>query len=124
MSFPPAIGAWVSFYAEPDSVALCVPVPGARRFCGQVVAVTPLPASQPGNIPDCCLTVRGRSGKRVSFAFVAHYTTIHASKDEAIADTLSPAITYHEDIPKPQRAAPASGTRHARSHQRFPMAAR
>jgi len=115
MSFPPAIGVWVSAFAEPDSVALLVPMPGALRICGQVIGVKPLPPSQPGNIPDCCLTIRGRSGKTMSLSYVAHYVTEHASQAEAVADTKAPAISFHhEDEPqKPSNIQKPGRTAHA-----------
>ena len=81
------LGTWVTAYAESDSVALCVPVPGSTRIAGEVIDCKALPNAQPGDIPDCCLTIRGRSGRTLSLSFVAHYVTTHKSMAEAVAAT-------------------------------------
>lgn len=78
-------GDIISFYAEPSSMALRVPVYGTRRFCGEVVNVEPMQPFGPGAIPDANVKVRGRTGAEVQVSFVALYGQVHASWKEAEA---------------------------------------
>lgn len=90
MNFESTIGRVCTFFAEPNSVALCVPVPGTVRYAGEIVAVSPLTHAQPGAIPDCTVKIRGRTGREVSLPFVAHHVTLHDSWKEADAACRKP----------------------------------
>lgn len=84
MSIP--VGAWLSIYTSPEAVRGCLPLPSARRIAGQVIGCKPLPHFQPGNIPTCAVTIRGRSGRTATLDFTACYGTVHASQAGAIAE--------------------------------------
>lgn len=113
MSFPPQPGSWVSFFADPASVALCLPVAGAKVFCGQVVETKEAPPLEPGGVPTCAVTVRGRTGKRVTVCFSSTYMRVHASKEEAIAETQRPLLVYDD---KPATPHPARRTSAPKPH--------
>lgn len=97
-----ANGVWITAYADPSSVALLLPVPGAKRICGQVVKCLELPNFQPGNIPTCAVTIKGRTGKTMTLDFTACYGKTHESKAEAIAEADN-TTPQHADIIHPAR---------------------
>jgi hypothetical protein len=72
-------GKWVVCYCEPE------PEAEGQKICGEIIDVKPLPNFEPGNIPDCMVTLRGRTGRTKSLSLVAHYAVIHESASDAIA---------------------------------------
>lgn len=124
MNYPPAIGSWVSFDADPASVELCVPSPRTKRFCGKVVAIGELPNLQPGNVPTCCVKLRGRTGKQVSICFSSHHAKVHESQEAAVADTLHPTIYHDISVSTPDRTRPTPANRQSASGTRRPSPAR
>lgn len=106
-----ANGTWISAYADPASVAFLLPVPGAQRICGQVVACKELPPFEPGAIPTCAVTIKGRTGKQMVLDFTACYGKTHESKAEAIAEADNPQATYEDNSPTTPRTGQASRNR-------------
>lgn len=120
-----ANGVWITAYADASSVALLVPVPGAKRIAGQVVKCLELPNFQPGNIPTCCVTIKGRTGKQMSLDFTACYGKTHESKAEAIAEADNTTPPPHEDdCPATKRTESAPRGWHPHFGAGRPMAAR
>lgn len=80
------VGKICAFYAKLGQVKGCVPLPGAVRVIGAVVASKPTTPAQPGNIPDVLLVCRGRSGRVVEISMVEHYANLFETWHEAAAD--------------------------------------
>lgn len=85
MPFAIARGTWISFQAQADQIVGCLPLPGAKRFCGQVTATAETTPFGPGAIPSCFVTVKGRTGATMTFDFVQRHGQIHENQAEAIA---------------------------------------
>ena len=62
-----------------------LPMQGARKLVGQVIAAQPSPDVTPGNVPSARLMVRGRSGKTKEVWMTEQYCTLHDTWDEALA---------------------------------------
>jgi hypothetical protein len=56
---------------------------------GVVIAAKPLPPTERGAIPDCQLTLRGRSGKEAVVSIVENYCAPFPTWDEAIKASKS-----------------------------------
>ena len=80
------VGKICAFYTKPGQVKGCVPLPGAVRVIGAVIASKPAPPAQPGNIPNHILTVRGRSGRTAEVSMVCQYANLFDTWHEAGAD--------------------------------------
>jgi hypothetical protein len=80
------IGKICAFYAKPGQVKNGLPVPGATRHIGAVVASKPTTNAQPGDIPNHILTVRGRSGRTAEVSMVDQYANLFETWHEAGAD--------------------------------------
>ncbi len=80
------VGKICAFYAKPGQVKGCVPLPGAVRAIGAVVASKPTTPAQPGSIPNYILTVRGRSGRTAEVNFVEQHARLFETWHEAAAD--------------------------------------
>jgi hypothetical protein len=80
------IGKICAFYTKPGQVKRCVPVAGATRVIGAVIAAKPTTPAQPGNIPNHILTVRGRSGRQAEVNLVEQYANLFDTWHEAGAD--------------------------------------
>jgi hypothetical protein len=84
MNVEDLMGRWLSFYVEPGSAGMLVPVPGRARVCGEVIAVKPMANCQPGNVPTAAVTVRGRSGKTMVIDFSASFARVHGDQAAAV----------------------------------------
>lgn len=82
----PHIGKICAFYAKPGQVKNLMPIPGAVRHIGAVIAVKPAPNAQPGDIPNMILTVRGRSGRTAEVNAVTQYAQLFDTWHEAAKD--------------------------------------
>ena len=80
------IGKIAAFYAKPGQVKNCLPVPGAVRHVGAVIASKPTTNAQPGNLPNHTLTIRGRSGRTAEVNMVEQFCCLHETWHEAAAD--------------------------------------
>lgn len=83
----PAIGQIVSFFANPDSMALALPACDTtkplRLFCGTVTDVGDMQSHGAGKIPTKAVTIRGRKGTSVTIDGAACYLRDHPSFTEA-----------------------------------------
>lgn len=90
----PKVGQLVSFEADRASLELGVPVPAAwdhpaDRLCcavGTVVDVRPMEPHGPGAIPTACVTIEGRSGKRVAIDGAGCRLKVWGTWAEALAE--------------------------------------
>lgn len=82
----PHVGKICAFYTKLGQVKGCVPLPGATRAIGAVIASKPAPAVMPGNIPNHTLTVRGRSGRTAEVSMVEQHANLFETWHEAAAD--------------------------------------
>lgn len=77
----------VSFVANPDSVALGLPLCDTTKkmamFFGTVVGVAPMQPHGKGKVPTAAVTVRGKTGRKVTIDGAACYLAEHASFAEA-----------------------------------------
>lgn len=80
------VGKIAAFYSKPGQVKKLMPMPGAVRHIGAVIAVKPAPNAQPGDIPNLTLTVRGRSGRTADVNMVEQYAQLFDTWHEAAAD--------------------------------------
>lgn len=94
----PHVGKICAFYTKPGQVKGCVPLPGATRAIGAVIASKPAAPAQPGNIPNSTLTVRGRSGRTAEVNMVEQYANLFETWHEAASDSKTDAneITSHQ----------------------------
>jgi hypothetical protein len=81
------VGKVCAFYAKPGMVQRGIPVAGATRHIGAVIAAKPLPPAQPGDIPNFNLTVRGRSGRVAEVSMVDQHANLFDTWHEAGADS-------------------------------------
>lgn len=86
MESSPHVGKICAFYTKLGQVKGCVPLPGAVRVIGAVIASKPTTPAQPGNIPNHILTVRGRSGRTAEVSMVEQYANLFDTWHEAGAD--------------------------------------
>jgi hypothetical protein len=82
----PHIGKICAFYTKLGQVKGCVPLPGATRAIGAVIASKPTTPAQPGNIPNHILTVRGRSGRTAEVSMVEQFCCLYETWHEAAED--------------------------------------
>ena len=84
------IGKIAAFYVQRGAIAQGLPHGGAKKLVGVVIAIKPAPAAEPGNIPNCILTVRGRSGKTMDVYLIEQWATIHPSWEDALEELKRP----------------------------------
>jgi len=85
------VGKIACFYELRNGVVNhCLPMQGARKLVGQVIAAKPWADADPGAIPNACLTVRGRSGKTKEVFLVEQYVKLFDTWAEALEDQLTP----------------------------------
>jgi len=94
----PHIGKICAFYTKLGQVKRCVPLHGATRAIGAVIASKPTTPAQPGHIPNHILTVRGRSGRTADVNMVEQYANLFETWHEAASDSKTDAneITSHQ----------------------------
>ena len=80
------VGLICAFYTKPGQVKGCLPMAGATRAIGAVVASKPTMPAQPGNIQNRILTVRGRSGRTAEVNMVEQHCRLFETWHEAAAD--------------------------------------
>jgi hypothetical protein len=82
------VGKVATFYPVKGCVVAGLPKAGApARFTGQVIAATPAPALQPGNVPDYTLTVRGRTGRTATISLTENHASLFDTWAEANPQT-------------------------------------
>ena len=84
------IGKIAAFYVQRGAIVQGLPHGGAKKLVGEVIAIKPAPAAEPGNIPNCILTVRGRSGQTMDVYLVEQYASLFPTWEEALAEQLKP----------------------------------
>lgn len=84
------VGQVATFYAKPGSVVRGLPVAGAKMHLGQIIAAEPDGTKGPGSIPDCKVTIRGRTGKTATVSIFENHVSLCDTWNEAIARTNPP----------------------------------
>lgn len=81
------VGQIATFYAKPNSVVRCLPIPGAKQHVGQIIAAEPAGTRGPGAVPDYKVTIRGRTGKTATVSIFDHHVSLCETWKDAIAKT-------------------------------------
>lgn len=84
------VGKICVFYEQQGAVIYGLPKGGAKKLVGQVIAAKHFTDSQPGNIPNALLLVRGRSGRTKEVVMVEQYAKLLDTWEEALEEQKLP----------------------------------
>lgn len=91
LDFASYVGKVATFYElRNGAVQHGLPMQGAKKLVGQVIAAKWAPDVTPGNIPTANLLVRGRSGKTKEVLMTEQYAKLFDTWEEAIEEQKRP----------------------------------